>query len=97
MILLRTDHLCSKVGRHTRALSHFSHGPNNRSYSFCSREDNFVLRHFGYGPRSHRSNHFPHRPSFPTGGSHTHLEPRHLDGLRFPHRGSRPTMSNGEV
>jgi hypothetical protein len=31
------------------------------------------------------------------GGSHTHLEPRHLNGPHFLHRGSRPTGSNGEV
>jgi hypothetical protein len=31
------------------------------------------------------------------GGSHTHLEPRHLNGPHFLRRGSRPTGSNGEV
>jgi hypothetical protein len=40
---------------------------------------------------------FPHRPGFSTGGSHTHFEPRHLDGPYFPHCGSRTTGSNGEV
>jgi hypothetical protein len=30
-------------------------------------------------------------------GSHTHFESRHLDGPHFPHRGSRPTRSNGDV
>jgi hypothetical protein len=31
------------------------------------------------------------------GGSFTHLESRHLDGPRFPRRGSRPTRPSGEV
>jgi hypothetical protein len=30
-------------------------------------------------------------------GSFTHLELRHLNGSRFPHRGSRPTRPSGEV
>jgi hypothetical protein len=33
----------------------------------------------------------------PTEGSHTHFETRHLDGPRFPCRGSRPTRPNSEV
>jgi hypothetical protein len=37
------------------------------------------------------------RHGLPTGGSHTHFKLRHLDGLCFPHRGSRPTRPNGEV
>jgi hypothetical protein len=56
-----------------------------------------VPRRFGYGPRPHRSDRFPHRPGFAIGGAHTHFEPRHLDGPRFPHRGSRPTRPNGEL
>jgi hypothetical protein len=36
-------------------------------------------------------------PDFPTGGSFPHFEPRHLDGPRFPRRGSRPTRPGGEV
>jgi hypothetical protein len=56
-----------------------------------------VTRYFGYGPRPHRGDHCPRRPGFPAGGSHTHLEPRHLDGPCFPHRGSCPTRPNGEV
>jgi hypothetical protein len=56
-----------------------------------------VPRRFGYGPRPHRGDRFPHRPGFPTGGSFPHLEPRYLDGPRFPHRGSRPTRPSGEV
>jgi hypothetical protein len=34
---------------------------------------------------------------FSAGGSFTHFEPRHLDGPRFPHRGSHPTRPSGEV
>jgi hypothetical protein len=79
------------------SLSHFFHGPNHRSYGFGLRENNFVPRHFGYDPRPHRGNRFPCRHGFPTGGSHTHFEPRHLDDSRFSHRGSRPTRPNGEV
>jgi hypothetical protein len=56
-----------------------------------------VPRHIGYGPRSHLGEHFPRRHGFPAVGSYTCLEPRHLDGPRFPHRGSYPTSSNGEV
>jgi hypothetical protein len=40
------------------ALSHFSHGSNQRSYDFGSRENNFVPRHFRYGSRPHRGDHF---------------------------------------
>jgi hypothetical protein len=39
----------------------------------------------------------PRRYEFPVGGSYTRFEPKHLDGPRFPRRGSRPTSSNGEV
>jgi hypothetical protein len=56
-----------------------------------------VPRRFGYGTHAHRGDRFPHRPSFPAGGSHTHFEPRHLDSPYFPRRGSRPTRPNGEV
>jgi hypothetical protein len=45
-------------------LSYFSHGPNNRSYGFGSRENSFVPRRFGYGPRPHHGDRFLHRPSF---------------------------------
>jgi hypothetical protein len=75
----------------SRALSHFSHGPNHRSYDFGSRENIFVPRCFDYdGPRSHRGNRFPRRHG-------SHFEPRHLDGLRFPSHDSHPTGSKGEV
>jgi hypothetical protein len=79
------------------ALSRFFHRPNHDSYDFGSRENNFVPRRFGYNPRSHRGDRFSRRLGFPAGGSYTHFEPRHLDGPRFTHRGSRPTDSNGEV
>jgi hypothetical protein len=79
------------------ALPQFSHGPNHRSYHFGSRENRFVPRCFGYGPRLPHGDCFPCRPSFPTRRSCTHLEPRHLDGPRFPRRGSCPTGPNGEM
>jgi hypothetical protein len=81
----------------SRALSYFSHGSNLHSYGFGSRENNFMPRCFGYGPRSHRGDRFPRRHGFPTGESHTHFEPKHLDGPHFLHFSSRPTGSKGEV
>jgi hypothetical protein len=78
-------------------LPQFAHGPNHRSYGFGPRENRFKPRHFGYRPRSHYGDHFSCRPGFPTGGSFPHFEPRHLDGPRFLHRGSRPTRPSGEV
>jgi hypothetical protein len=56
-----------------------------------------VSRRFSYGPHSHHDDRFLCRPSFPTRGSYTHSEPRHLDSPCFSHHGSRPTGSNGEV
>jgi hypothetical protein len=56
-----------------------------------------VPRHFGYGPRPHRGDRTLCRHGFPVGGSHTHFEPRHLDGPHFPYHSSRPTRPNGEV
>jgi hypothetical protein len=81
----------------SHALSCFSHGPNHHSYGFGSRENNFVPRHFGYGPRPHHGDHFPHWHGLPARGFHSHLELRHLDGPHFPCCGSRPTQPNGEV
>jgi hypothetical protein len=78
-------------------LSCFSHEPNDLSYDFGSRENNFVPRRFGYSPRPHRGDHFPRRSGFPAGGSHTHFGPRHLDDPCFPHRGSCPTGPSGEL
>jgi hypothetical protein len=79
------------------ALPQLAHGPNHRSYGFDPRENRFEPRRFGYGPRPHHGDRFPCRPSFPAGGSFTHFEPRHLDGPRFPRRGSCPTQPSGEV
>jgi hypothetical protein len=56
-----------------------------------------VPRRFGYGPRPHRGDHFPHRYGCSAVESHTRFEPRHLDGPHFPHRGSHPTGSKGEA
>jgi hypothetical protein len=56
-----------------------------------------VPRCFRYVPRPHHGDRTPRRHGFPGGGSYTHIEPRHLDGPCFPHRGSRPTGSKGEV
>jgi hypothetical protein len=82
---------------YSRASSHLFHGPNYRSYGFGSQENNFVPRHFGYGPCSHRGDCFPRRHGFLAGGSYTRFEPRHLDGPHFPYRGSCSTGSNGDV
>jgi hypothetical protein len=79
------------------ALPQFAHEPNHRSYGFGPRENRFEPRHFGYGPRPHRGDRFPRRPGFSAGGSFPHFESRHLDGPRFPCRGSRPTRPSGEV
>jgi hypothetical protein len=54
-------------------------------------------RRFGYDPCPRHGDCFPCRPGFPAGGSHTHFEPRHLDGPHFPIRGSRLIRPNGEV
>jgi hypothetical protein len=54
-------------------------------------------RCFGYSTRPHCGDRFSQRPGFSAGWSHTHFEPRHLNGPCFPHRGSRPTQPNGEV
>jgi hypothetical protein len=56
-----------------------------------------VPRRFGYIPHPHRGDCFPRRPSFSAGASHTHFEPRHLDGPCFPHRGSYRSGPNGKV
>jgi hypothetical protein len=76
----------------SRAFLQFSYGHNHRSYGFGSQDN-----HFGCGPRPHRDDRFPRRPDFPTVGSYTHFELRHLDGPRFAFRGSRPTQPSCEV
>jgi hypothetical protein len=81
----------------SHALSHFSHGPNHRSYGFGSRENIFVPRRFSYGPGPHHGDRTPRKHGFPIVGSYTHFEPRHLDSPHFPRRGSHSTGSKGEV
>jgi hypothetical protein len=81
----------------SRVFPQFSYGSNHRSYGFGSRENRFEPRCFGYGTHPQRGDRFPCRPGFPTGGSNTHFEPRHLDGPYFSHRGLRPTRPSGEV
>jgi hypothetical protein len=50
-------------------------------------ENNFVPRHFGYGPRSHRGDYPPRRHGFFARRSYTRFELRHLDGPRSTYRG----------
>jgi hypothetical protein len=83
--------------RTSHALSHFSQGHNHCSCGFYSSENSLVPRHFGYGPRPHRRDHFSARPNIPTGGSFTHFQAKHLDGPHFPHCGSHPTSSKAKV
>jgi hypothetical protein len=78
-------------------LPQFAHGPNHCSNGFGSRENQFVPRCFGHGPRFHHGDHFPRKSGFPAEGSHTHFELRHLNGPHFPCRGSRPTRSSDVV
>jgi hypothetical protein len=82
---------------YSRVPSHFFYESNHRSYDFGSQKNNFVIRRFSYDPSSHRGDCFPRRHGFPARGSYTRFEPKHLDGPHFPHRGSRPTGSNGKV
>jgi hypothetical protein len=79
------------------APSHFPHGPNHRSYGFDSQESGLVPGHFGVNPHSHRGVRRPCRHGFPARGVYSHFESSRFDGPRFPHRGSHPTRSNGEV
>jgi hypothetical protein len=97
--LIFLSHSYSRASPRTssHALSFFSHVPNHNSYGFGSRENNFVPRRFGYDPRPHHGDCFQCRHGFTAGGSYTHFEHMHLDGLRFPYRGSHPTSSKGEV
>jgi hypothetical protein len=89
----------SRASPHTfsRALPQFSHGPNHRSYGFGPPENRFEPRRFGYDPRPHHGDRFPRKPSFPAGGSFTHVEPGHLDGPHFHHHSLHPTRPSGEV
>jgi hypothetical protein len=79
------------------ALPQFAHRPNHHSYGFGPRENRFEPRRFGYNPRPHRGDRFPHRPGFPAGGSYPHFELRHLDGPHFSHCGSHLTRPSDEV
>jgi hypothetical protein len=81
----------------SHAPPYFFHRPNHCTCGFGSRENNFVPRRFGYGLFHHRGDRPPHRHNFSTEGSHTRFEPRHMDDPCFPHCGSCPTHSNGEV
>jgi hypothetical protein len=81
----------------SHASSHFFNGPNHRLYDFGLGQNSFVPRCCGYGPHSHRGDCAPCRYCFPVGGSHTRLEPRHLDGPHFHHHGLCPARSNGEA
>jgi hypothetical protein len=88
---------CALPRTYSSASPQFAHGPNHHSYGFGPQKNRFEPRHFGYGSRPHRGDRFPCRPGFLAGGSFPHFESRHLDGPRFPRRGSRPTWPNGEV
>jgi hypothetical protein len=92
-------HFYSRASPHTfsRALPQFAHGPNHCSFGFGPRENCFEPRCLGYDPCPHHGDRLLRRPSFSAGGSFTHFEPRHLDGPRFPCRGSHPTQPSGEV
>jgi hypothetical protein len=68
---------CALPCTSSHALSHFSHGPNHHAYGFGSRENSFVPRCFGCGPRPHRGDRFLRRHGFPTREFYTHFEPRH--------------------
>jgi hypothetical protein len=81
----------------SHASSRFFHGPNHCSYGFRSRENSFVTRLFGYGPRSQCGHRPPHRHGVPVGGFYTRFEPRRFDSPCFTRHGSCPTRSNGEV
>jgi hypothetical protein len=94
-----SSHTFSRALPHTSSCAspQFAHGPNHRSYGFGPRENHFVPRCFGYGPRPHRGDRFSRRHVFPAGGAHTHFEPRHLDSSHFSRHGSRPTRPNGQL
>jgi hypothetical protein len=88
---------CASPHTFSCALPQFAHGPNHCSYGFGPRENRFETRRFGYDPRPHCGDRFPHRSGFPAGGSFLHFELRHLDGPRFPRCGSCHTRPSGEV
>jgi hypothetical protein len=77
-------------------MSHFSHGPNHRSYGFGSQESGLVPGRFDVSPHFHRGVRPPCRHGFPVRGVYSHIVPSRFDGSCFPRRGSCPTPSNGE-
>jgi hypothetical protein len=85
----------SRASPHTssRALPRVSNRPNHRHMAFVH-ERTYLCLDFGYDPRSHRGDCFPRRLGFSTRASHTHFEPKHLNGPRFSRCGSCPTRSS---
>jgi hypothetical protein len=81
----------------SRSPSRFSHGHNHRSYDFGSRESGLVPGRFDVDTHSHCGVRPPRRCDFLTRGVYSHFKSSRFDGPHFPHRGSRPTRSNGEL
>jgi hypothetical protein len=81
----------------SRAPSHFSHRPDHCSFCFGLRKSGLVTGPFGVDSRSHHGVRLPRRHDFPARSFYSHLELSRFDSPRFPHHGSRPTHSNGEV
>jgi hypothetical protein len=79
------------------SLFHFPHGPNHRSYGFGSQESGLVPRCFGVDPHSYCGVRPPCRHGFSARIVYSHIESSRFDSPHFPHRGSHPTHSNGEV
>jgi hypothetical protein len=52
---------------------------------------------FGVDPCSHHGVHPPCRHGILSSDVYSHFEPSHFDSPCFPHSGSCPTCSNGEV
>jgi hypothetical protein len=79
------------------APSHFSNGPNHRSYGFGSRESSLVPRRFGVDSHPHHGVPPLCRHGFSARDVYSHLESSRFDDPRFLCHGSRPTRSKGEV
>jgi hypothetical protein len=60
-------------------------------------ESGLVPGCFGVDPLSHHGVCPPRRHGLPVRGVYSHFEPSRFDDPLFPHRGSCPTRSNGEV
>ena len=72
--------------------------PNHRSYDYGPRENGFVSQRFGSDLRSLcHGDRYPCRHRYPSDGFYPHFESRRFDCPRFPHHGSHPSCSNGEV